>query len=144
MIEAVTLVLFVLAFHFLPNTFDTKLSRVTAGIDILFAAAAGLTVTILILAANANTIGESISGWYLENAESVGHGHNVVNVILVDFRGLDTQGEIVVLIIAAIGVTALLRLRPSDQARGKHLTLEVEKVILPPVQADVSIKVEES
>ncbi len=144
MIEAVTLVLFVLAFHFLPNAFDTKLSRVTAGIDILFAAAAGLTVTILILAANANTIGESISGWYLENAESVGHGHNVVNVILVDFRALDTQGEIVVLIIAAIGVTALLRLRPSDQARGKHLTLEVEKVILPPVQADVSIKVEES
>jgi multicomponent Na+:H+ antiporter subunit A len=39
------------------------------------------------------------------------HGRNVVNVILVDFRALDTMGEITVLSIAAIGVFALLKLR---------------------------------
>jgi multicomponent Na+:H+ antiporter subunit A len=39
------------------------------------------------------------------------HGHNVVNVILVDFRGYDTLGEITVLATAAIGVYALLRVR---------------------------------
>ena len=43
-----------------------------------------------------------------------GYGRNVVNVVLVDIRGMDTMGEITVLVVAAIGVTALARagLRP--------------------------------
>ncbi len=141
MIEVVTLVLFVLAFHFLPNTFRTRIPRRTQLFDISFAAAAGLVVTLLILAANANPIADSISAYYVENAEAVAHGHNVVNVILVDFRGLDTQGEILVLIIAAIGVTALLRLRPSDQPRGQNVSADETSIVLP-VNADARIEVE--
>ena len=45
------------------------------------------------------------------------HGRNIVNVILVDFRGLDTLGEITVLAVAAVGVYALLKLRP-DKEKG--------------------------
>jgi multicomponent Na+:H+ antiporter subunit A len=47
----------------------------------------------------------------MENSWTQAHGRNVVNVILVDFRGLDTLGEITVLAVAAIGIYALLRLR---------------------------------
>ncbi|MBN8635499.1 MAG: DUF4040 domain-containing protein [Anaerolineae bacterium] len=144
MIEVVTLVLFVLAFHFLPNTFNMQIPRRIKIFDIAFATAAGLVMTVLILAANANPIGESISGYYIENAEEVAHGHNIVNVILVDFRGLDTQGEILVLIIAAIGVTALLRLRPADQPRGQLLPADQETSIALPVEADVNLEVDQS
>jgi multicomponent K+:H+ antiporter subunit A len=50
----------------------------------------------------------SLSWYFLENALPAGGGTNVVNVILVDFRGYDTFGEITVLGIAAVGVLALL------------------------------------
>jgi multicomponent Na+:H+ antiporter subunit A len=51
-----------------------------------------------------------------------GHGRNVVNVILVDFRGFDTLGEITVLAVAAIGAAALARvgLRAAEAARGSR------------------------
>jgi multicomponent K+:H+ antiporter subunit A len=51
---------------------------------------------------------DSIAWYFLEKAMPVGGGTNVVNVILVDFRGYDTFGEIIVLGIAAIGVFALM------------------------------------
>ena len=50
----------------------------------------------------------SIAGWFLDNSVTGGGGTNVVNVILVDFRGFDTFGEITVLAIAALGIFALL------------------------------------
>jgi multicomponent Na+:H+ antiporter subunit A len=121
MIEVITLVLFVLAFHFLPDAFTSPIRLGARVMDALTAAGAGLAVTLVILAARSNRVGESISSWFINNAVPVGQGHNIVNVILVDFRGMDTQGEITVLVIAAMGVTALLRLRPHDQPRGKYV-----------------------
>jgi hypothetical protein len=58
----------------------------------------------------------SISAYFVENSVPRGHGRNVVNVILVDFRGLDTLGEITVLAVAAVGVYALLKLRKRPDA----------------------------
>ena len=52
--------------------------------------------------------------WMSEASVPLAHGRNVVNVILVDFRGLDTLGEITVLAVAAAGVWALLELRPAE------------------------------
>jgi multicomponent Na+:H+ antiporter subunit A len=146
MFEVIALVLFVLAFHFLPDAFSAPPSRIRQTVDTVFSVLAGLTVTLLILAANANPIAPPISDWYIANAVSIGHGHNVVNVILVDFRGLDTQMEIVVLLIAAIGVTALLRLRPSGQPRGRYLPLSADEPseIALPVDAQQHIQVEET
>jgi glutamate synthase domain-containing protein 2 len=54
-----------------------------------------------------------------QGAKPGGGGTNVVNVILVDFRALDTLGEITVLAIAALGVSAMIRLRPASKNRGK-------------------------
>lgn len=124
MIEVVTLVLFVLAFHFLPDAFTGSKGRAARALDFALALGMGAMVTVLILAAQANPVAEPISDWYIENAESLGQGHNVVNILLVDFRGLDTMGEVTVLIVAAIGVTALLRFRPSGQPRGQYYAKE--------------------
>jgi multicomponent Na+:H+ antiporter subunit A len=63
---------------------------------------------LLVLASPAES---KISSFFLENSYVKAHGRNVVNVILVDFRGLDTMGEITVLSIAAIGVYTLLKFR---------------------------------
>ncbi|UZJ66044.1 hypothetical protein OKW96_08085 [Sphingobacterium sp. KU25419] len=53
----------------------------------------------------------AISEFYGKNAYLLAKGRNVVNVLLVDFRGFDTMFEIVVLSIAALGVYSLLKLR---------------------------------
>ena len=142
MIEVITLVLFVLAFHFLPDAFMSVASARSRLLDVLIAGGAGFIVTLLVLAARSNPIADSISPWYIENAATIGQGHNVVNVILVDFRGLDTQGEIAVLVIAAMGVTALLRLRPPGAKRGQYLAPEAEtreaELTESPTESDVS------
>ena len=55
-----------------------------------------------------------LSEYFVAMSEPKGKGHNIVNVILVDFRGLDTMVEIMVLSVAALGVYSLLRLKPSS------------------------------
>ncbi len=51
----------------------------------------------------------SISEFFIANSFDKAFGENVVNVILVDFRALDTLGEVTVLVIAAMGVVALFK-----------------------------------
>lgn len=71
----------------------------------------GVIVTLIALSAHSNKLFDSISSYYLENAYKEAGGKNVVNVILVDFRGLDTMFEITVLSIAALGIFAMIKLR---------------------------------
>jgi multisubunit Na+/H+ antiporter MnhB subunit len=52
-----------------------------------------------------------LTSYFAQHSLAQAHGRNIVNVILVDFRGLDTLGEITVLAVAGVGVYALLRLR---------------------------------
>ena len=76
----------------------------------------------------------SISWYFLQQAVPLGGGSNVVNVILVDFRGYDTFGEITVLGIAAIGVLALMegmrQRRPLTDADGLPWTFAQRPVLL--------------
>jgi len=76
----------------------------------------------------------SISGYFLDQALPEGGGTNVVNVILVDFRGYDTFGEITVLGIAAIGVLALLDgwrvRRPAHDAAGRAWRFSAPPLLL--------------
>jgi multicomponent Na+:H+ antiporter subunit A len=65
----------------------------------------------LTLVAATSNLFPPISPYYLAESLPGGKGANVVNVILVDFRSLDTLGEITVLFIAALGTYGLLRLR---------------------------------
>jgi multicomponent Na+:H+ antiporter subunit A len=109
LIEALTVILFVLAFYHLPHFAQLSSPR-TRFRDLFIALLAGGLMTTLVLSAVGIQIHPHISGYFVENALSEAYGTNVVNVILVDFRGIDTLGEITVLGIAAVGVFALLKL----------------------------------
>jgi len=112
-IESLTVILFVLAFYHLPKfqTFSSDRARYR---DAAIAAAAGMLMTALVLVAVNAQFSDAISNFFVDNAWDKAYGKNIVNVILVDFRGLDTMGEITVLGIAGIGVYALLKLRKGE------------------------------
>jgi multicomponent Na+:H+ antiporter subunit A len=107
-VETVTVILFVLVIHHLPRY--TRLSTRSEHLrDLLAATVAGSLMTLLVLAALALPEGDRLSDFFAHRAWPEAHGRNIVNVILVDFRALDTLGEISVLALAALGVFVLLK-----------------------------------
>jgi multicomponent Na+:H+ antiporter subunit A len=108
-IETLTTVLFVLVLRRLPDRFESRALLRGRVVRLAAAAAVGATVFLLALTAGAEPVGEPVSDEMVERAVPDGEGRNVVNVILVDFRGIDTLGEITVLATAAIGSVALAR-----------------------------------
>ncbi|HET6519085.1 MAG TPA: monovalent cation/H+ antiporter subunit A, partial [Geminicoccaceae bacterium] len=106
-VEVITIVLLLLALNLLPQESPAESSPARRGRDIAIAGLSGLAVAAGIFAVLTRPF-ESISWYHLENSAPGGGGTNVVNVILVDFRGYDTLGEIIVLAIAALGVYAML------------------------------------
>ncbi|WP_396594490.1 monovalent cation/H+ antiporter subunit A [Brevundimonas sp. R86498] len=107
-VEVVTILLMLLALNLLPRTSPRESSLTRRLRDGGLALLAGLGVGGAAWAVMTRPTG-SISDYFWENSYSGGGGTNVVNVILVDFRGFDTFGEIIVLGIAALGIFALLR-----------------------------------
>jgi multicomponent Na+:H+ antiporter subunit A len=79
------------------------------GMDAAIAIVVGIAVTAVLLAILATPLDLRLSQWFGENSLLAAHGRNIVNVILVDFRALDTLGETTVLALAAFAVHALLR-----------------------------------
>ncbi len=114
LIETLTLILFVLVFYHLPEPRIVS-DRVARWRDATLAVGAGAVMTALVLAGIPENY-PSISRYFVEHSVPEGHGRNVVNVILVDFRELDTLGEITVLAVAGVGVYALLKLRRRSEA----------------------------
>jgi multicomponent K+:H+ antiporter subunit A len=119
-VEVVTTVLMLMALARLPQTCPPESSPLRRVRDVTLACLVGVGVSALALMAMTRRL-ETISWYFIEHSVPLGGGANVVNVILVDFRGYDTFGEITVLTIAAIGVAAVLdgvRLRrPHADAR---------------------------
>ncbi|HQS01622.1 MAG: monovalent cation/H+ antiporter subunit A [Halothiobacillus sp. 24-54-40] len=106
-VEVVTLILMLLALRYLPQKSPPdRTKRVWP--DALLAGVIGAGAAALTYAIMSRDFA-SIAGYFIENSLSLGGGHNVVNVILVDFRGYDTFGEISVLALAALGIYALLQ-----------------------------------
>ncbi|MDK8463656.1 putative monovalent cation/H+ antiporter subunit A [Marinobacter sp. SS13-12] len=114
LVETLTVILLVLVLFKLPE-FVNLSSPFERYRDLAVATFAGVVMTLLILAALDVQYFESISSYYVENSGTLGHGRNIVNVILVDFRALDTLGEIFVLSLAALGVLSMIKLRAEDQ-----------------------------
>jgi multicomponent Na+:H+ antiporter subunit A len=109
-IDTLTVILFLLVLYRLPKYL--KLSDLRSRLrDGIMAIAFGALITVLALEVLSEPINRETSAFYAENAYVMAKGKNVVNVILVDFRGIDTLVEITVLVIAAIGVFGLLKLR---------------------------------
>jgi multicomponent Na+:H+ antiporter subunit A len=105
LVETLVVVLFAVAALHLP-----RFSKATfRPLDALFAAAIGVVVTLVMLMDTAGPLDRKITEYFEDASWPEAYGRNIVNVILVDFRALDTFGEIAVVAIAAIGAWALLR-----------------------------------
>jgi multicomponent Na+:H+ antiporter subunit A len=109
LVETLSLVFMLIAFARLPRSFVERAANLQRWRDITLAAAVGIVMSCLILLALSAAQFESISPYYIANSLPLANGANVVNVILVDFRGFDTLGEITVLAVAALGAYAVLR-----------------------------------
>ena len=141
-VEVVTIILLMLALFFLPRLTPAESSGLRRTRDLGLAGMAGLLVSALSFAVMTRPY-ETIADYFLENSVSGGGGTNVVNVILVDFRGFDTLGEVTVLAIAGVAIYALidgLRLRiPDTDALGRpwskdahpFMLVNLSQVILP-------------
>jgi multicomponent Na+:H+ antiporter subunit A len=114
LVETLTVILLVLVLFKLPE-FVNLSSPFERYRDLTVAVFAGVVMTLLMLAALDVQYFESISSYYVENSWPLAQGRNIVNVILVDFRALDTLGEIFVLSLAALGVLSMTKLKAEDQ-----------------------------
>jgi multicomponent K+:H+ antiporter subunit A len=132
-VEVVTIVLMLLALYYLPQTSprESSRSRIVRDTALALGVGGGMAfVTYALLTSSFSTI----SDFYLQQSVPGGGGSNVVNVILVDFRGFDTLGEIAVLAMAALGAHALLDqlhiTPPSKDAAGRLWTDEPHPLFL--------------
>ncbi|MGI8574588.1 MAG: hydrogen gas-evolving membrane-bound hydrogenase subunit E [Egibacteraceae bacterium] len=117
LIETLSLVIFVLVLRHLPMTATARRWSLGQNIRRFVSVAVGLFVTFFALAAGAARTARPVSDAYIARSVPDAHGHNVVNVILVDFRGFDTFGEITVLTVAALGIAGfVLAVRPKAAA----------------------------
>ena len=127
-VEVVTIILLLLALNFLPDFTKAEsnlFKKLRDGAIALAggAAATGLTYHLLM----GTSVATPISEYHLENSYKGGGGTNVVNVILVDFRGFDTFGEIIVLGIAALVIFALTETLLGGPVRARLLNRVPDK-----------------
>lgn len=130
-VETVSVALFLLCFFHLPKG---KLAANPARFrwtNIVLAAGVGIVMAGVALGASGGRAFDSIASYFVEGSYKLAGGKNMVNVILVDFRGFDTMLEITVLGIAALGIYAMIRLR-LEEPRSGPLTGKSANV-LPPV-----------
>jgi multicomponent Na+:H+ antiporter subunit A len=117
-IETISVALFLVCFYHLPKLrrFETRMRfRFT---NALISVGVGAVVTLIALSAHSNKLFDSISRYYVENTYTEAAGKNMVNVILVDFRGFDTLFEITVLAIASLGIFGMIKLRLNRRKEG--------------------------
>ena len=127
LVDILTVVLLVLVFYRVPPRPFPTLSRVVQARNMIVSIAVGLLGFVMVMASTGQPFFPSIADYFSLNSVALGHGANVVNVILVDFRGFDTMGEITVLGIAAVGGYAIFRaifLRPRPPVHAVEPTSE--------------------
>jgi multicomponent Na+:H+ antiporter subunit A len=107
MVETLSVIVLVLVFARLPRL--VRRSRSATRIrDLVLAGALGLAMALMVLASASVELDAPASSYYRSASVPEAKGRNVVNVILVDFRALDTLGEIAVVAVAGLGVAALI------------------------------------
>ncbi|WNS44144.1 Na+/H+ antiporter subunit A [Paenibacillus sp. MMS20-IR301] len=134
-IETVSVILFLLCFRYLPKLKGQKEPLRFKLPNLVIALGGGITITLVALAAMGSSPFEPISEFFLKESYNLAGGKNVVNVILVDFRGFDTLFEIMVLGIASLAIYGLIHLRmepdlPQPGKARKSSSLRSNDVIL--------------
>ena len=133
LVEVVTTVLLLLGLRWLPKRVPqgivpggARAAFFRRGGDLAIAVSAGAGLAALSYAVMTRPLPETISRFFMQHAWPRGGGTNVVNVIIVDFRGFDTLGEISVLGVVALSVYALLRrFRPARESLAPRRSREV-------------------
>jgi len=115
-IDTLTVVLFVLVLFKLPSFLVIKSRKILLR-DTITSAAFGVLITLITLQALLYPATKETSQYFADNVYLLAKGRNVVNVILVDFRGFDTMIESIVLSIAALGVYSLLKYKVGNEER---------------------------
>ncbi|MCB1215397.1 MAG: DUF4040 domain-containing protein, partial [Deltaproteobacteria bacterium] len=116
LVETLTVLLFVFVLYQLPpfSHFSMGLARLRDG---LLSILVGAFITTLLLLSQGDFLNQELKNFFGAYSLSQAQGRNIVNVILVDFRALDTLGEITVLSLAALGVFALLKLKLGKESK---------------------------
>ncbi|WEJ62698.1 monovalent cation/H+ antiporter subunit A [Thiomicrorhabdus lithotrophica] len=132
-VEIVTIILLLLALYFLPQKTPKEIGKIRILRDMGLAIFSGVGVTLFTMMVLSREF-DPISYYFLNNSVPGGGGTNVVNVILVDFRGFDTLGEIVVLALAGLGIFAMLQgltlPAPNNDIKGRIWSRDSHPVIL--------------
>lgn len=118
LVETLTLILLVLTLRQIPVSKDF-LSSKSKFFTILLAVGFGSCFVLITYLCAATKIVDSVSSFYASTSLTRAHGRNIVNVILVDYRGFDTMGEITVLAMAGLGVYTLLKPKKKSTLAGK-------------------------
>jgi multicomponent Na+:H+ antiporter subunit A len=141
-VETLSTVVFVLVLRRLPARFERQSTTRRRSMRLTIATLVGVTVFVLAIVASGSRTALPVSDEMIARAVPDGQGANVVNVILVDFRALDTLGEITVLAVASIGAVAVARVgrRVAEQqglVRAPPSVPEVRRIVF----VDVTVAV---
>ena len=119
LVETLTVVIIALVLIKLPK--DPEVKHTTAGRMGKWAIAGllGLSVTVVMFAVLQIPFTSEVVEFYRQNSYLEAHGRNIVNVILVDFRGIDTLGETIVISMAGLSIFSILMLTVKEKWRGK-------------------------
>ncbi len=116
-VETLLVVILAAALARLPLRGNDLRSPAEKTLDLSTAVLCGVAIAAVLAAVLASPFDSRLSDWFGAQSVPAAHGRNVVNVILVDFRALDTLGEITVVAIAAFAIVALLRARKIAPAK---------------------------
>ncbi|MBY5162645.1 hydrogen gas-evolving membrane-bound hydrogenase subunit E [Salsipaludibacter albus] len=119
LVETLSLAMFVLVLRRLPERFESTPWRFGRPLRVVVSLGTGIFVAVFTLVAAAANRQGTAAADFLERSLPEGGGRNVVNVILTDFRALDTLGEITVLVVAAIGIALMVRTPVEPDERGE-------------------------
>jgi multicomponent Na+:H+ antiporter subunit A len=112
LVETLTVIIVSIVLLRLPRL-DARHSALSVGKiwNGILAITIGALITALILAVNQTDLQRSLTDFFEANSYIAAHGRNIVNVILVDFRSLDTLGEITVVVLAGLACYGLIQKR---------------------------------
>ncbi|NTF06786.1 putative monovalent cation/H+ antiporter subunit A [Agrobacterium rubi] len=112
MVETLSVVIFTLVMTRLRLSPPDHRSLRQKLLDGTIALACGTGFALMLMKATERPFNTSLTEFFSTYSKLIAHGNNVVNVIIVDFRGTDTLGEIAVVMITGLAILALIRIRP--------------------------------
>ncbi|HEX6166696.1 MAG TPA: hydrogen gas-evolving membrane-bound hydrogenase subunit E, partial [Acidimicrobiales bacterium] len=120
-VETLSIVVFMLVLRNLPARFEQRRPAIATWLRVLVASTVAVGIFAFAMVISGTRLPRTVAPELIERSLPEAEGRNVVNVVLVDFRGLDTLGEISVLVAAGVGVVALAR-------AGRRPPIEAEEV----------------